>query len=41
MEDKCYRAMGCTMEMPIPIVHVQAKAPAGVMPLEAWSPITL
>ena len=41
MGAKCYRAMGCTMEMPIPIVHVQAKAPAGVMLLEAWPPMAL
>ena len=41
MEAKCYRAMGCTMEMPILIVHVQTKAPAGVMPLEAWPPMAL
>jgi len=30
MQAKCYRAMRRAIEMPIPIVHVQANAPAGV-----------
>ena len=28
-------------ENSLPIIHVQAKAPAGVMPLEAWPPMAL
>ena len=28
-------------ENSLPIIHVQAKAPAGMGPLEAWSPMTL
>jgi len=28
-------------EKRLPIIHVQAKAPAGVMPLEAWPPMAL
>lgn len=28
-------------EKSLPIIHVQAKAPAGMGPLEAWTPMAL